>query len=165
MVKDVGNLQKDFRILLNKVLEPKVAKLLWKHYKSDTLQLYSWTPSDVGIDGLTSLYFERKQYKKSRKKLVYLYINTNVIMSNSVCWRMSILLHELGHAIHFFDSHVTKKCTVLPHLHHGKCWKNVLKNKIRRCNKELKACASLEESPQEGCQSMKECKWCLTKRM
>ena len=165
MVKNDGNLQKDLKLLLKKVIKPKAALLLRNHFKNDTLRLYSWTPRDRGLDGLTSLYFERKQYKKPRKKLVYLYINTNVILSNSVCWRMSILLHELAHAIHYFDSHVTKTCPILPHLHHGKCWKNVLKNKIRRCNMDLKACASLEESPEEGCQSMKECKWCHTKMM
>ena len=165
MVKNDGNLQKDLRILLDKVIEPKAALLLRNHFKNDTLRLYSWTPRDRGLDGLTSLFFERKQYKKPRKKLVYLYIDTSVLKSNSVCWRMSILLHELAHAIHFFDSHVSKNHPILPHLHHGKCWKNKLDKIIRRCNMDLKACASLEESPSERCQSKDECKWCYNEKM
>lgn len=159
--KDVSDLdvllQRDCDLLLNKVLKSEEASLLRKHLEKGTLNLYIWENHKKGTDGLTEVDYRLK--KKNFQKYVNIYIEENVLQSGSVCWRLGVLLHELGHAIHFFSPKVTRKRPVKPVDHHGECWKNVLEKAVKRGN--LKICSILETSPEEGCQFKDVCQWCV----
>ena len=147
-------LQKDFDALVKNILKSQQSSLLIECHKSEVLKLWSWSRRKRGIDGLTTL-----KYDKKKNKYVDVYIEEKVLRSDCVCWRMAVLLHELGHALHYFSKKVTKKKPVKPCQNHGKCWKNVLKKAVKRGN--LKICASWIESPEERCQFKGACQWCL----
>ena len=149
-------LKRDFDNLINNVLKPEKASFLSEQYIKGLLRLFVWMPSELGRDGETGDVY------KEGVKYVDIQIEENVLKSGSVCWRMAVLLHELVHAIHLFSPEVSEGKLVKPDEHHGDCWEEIIQKHIKRGN--LKICAALETSPEEGCQFQDVCQWCLPHR-
>ena len=156
----------DFEVLSNQVLNHVQSTFLQRQIEKKLLTLCACTENVQGIDGLTT--FETQNLMKVGKKKPYnrkhvkVCVNKKVLKSSVMCWRLAVLLHELGHALHFFSNHVSINRLVQSHLHHGKCWKKTLERAIRggKKNEKLKLCAGFEESPSETCLFKGTCSWC-----
>ena len=82
-------------------------------------------------------------------------IKRKVAMSKHVCWRMSVLLHELAHALHHFSS----KSPIMEDETHGEDWMIQITSTMERGG--LKECAKKLKSPGASCIYKKECTWCI----
>ena len=180
-----GILLNDLKTLRQKVLKDGQSKILDRQLEKKLLAFRACTAN--GLDGLTimkslPLMQKRVGTKKNKKpfklcismkplmqkkvqknrKHVKVCINKQVLMSRFVCWRLAVLLHELGHALHFFSNRVPINQVVPSHLHHGKCWKNTLYGAIKddEDNEKLMMFAGSLESPTEACVYGGPCPWC-----
>ena len=176
-----GILLNDLETLHQKVLKDGQSKILDRQLEKKLLAFRACTGK--GLDGLTILKSlpliqkrvqkNKKPFKVSKKPLmqkkvqknrkhVKVCISKQVLMSPVVCWRLAVLLHELGHALHFFSNRVPINQVVPSHLHHGKCWKNTLNNAVKDSedNKKLMMSARSLESPTEACVYGGPCPWC-----
>ena len=157
-----GILLQDFEVLREKVLVKDQSKFLDGRLEKKLLAFRAATGK--GLDGST--IGPTKKGKKNRKQ-VTVCVSKDVLMSHVKCWRLAVLLHKLGHALHFFSNRVTINKVVPTHLHHGKCWKNMLYRAIKddKDNEKLKSCAGSEESPKETCLYGGLCPWCGPKKL
>ena len=79
------------------------------------------------------------------------------------CWRMSVMIHEIGHAIHYIETEI-EEGKPLPRIDdHGQCWEKILKDIAVRGN--LKNCAFLESSPRPKCLFKGDCLYCLAEEL
>lgn len=139
-------------------MKDEPAERLKKMYDSKDLQLTISNPKKTDNDGIAKLYYDKDVYGK---KYVYIDVTKKVMNSKYVCWRMSILLHELGHCLQFMDDKVTPKKPVPAHEIHGDAWENELKKSV--CRGKLKVFSFLERSPKAKCLFQRNCLWCSTK--
>ena len=82
-------------------------------------------------------------------------IKKSVAESKYICWKMSVLLHELAHVLHYFNA----DNPILKEDIHGLDWMVKVKTAIHRGG--LKKCAKEERSPHPSCLYKRNCIWCL----
>ena len=82
----------DFSYILKNFLHAKFAKQLSKEVKKGNIRFQ--VIRDLGLDGQTN-FGERG---------VIIQIKKDVVKSKFKCWRRAVVCHELGHALHFFET-------------------------------------------------------------
>lgn len=146
------NLRIDFLSVINYYFKNETSVLLSKLVESRQLTLEVESDENQTNDGEATLFYIGK--KKKRKKIIEIKIKDSVNKSEFVCWRLACLIHELGHAIHFWFTKDPPKKIV----HHGDCWENLLKRNGVKGN--LKECAMKVVSPKAQCIYKTLCIWC-----
>ena len=102
---------------------------------------------DLGLDGQTN-FGERG---------VLIKIKQDVAKSKFTCWRRAVVCHELGHALHFFETNGQ----IWEGEEHGEEWKNLMISAVK--DGLLKDCAKELESPKEMCifkENKEKCQLC-----
>ena len=132
--------ESDFLNLIKHRIKKTYAAQLLEKWKSGNLKFA--VSKTLGNDGETD--FLRNTVTIKRK----------VAMSKHVCWRMSVLLHELAHMLHHFSS----KSPIMEDETHGDDWMIQVTSTIERGG--LKECAKKLKSPDASCIYKKVCIWC-----
>ena len=149
------NLRTDFQSVLNYYFKKETSVLLSKLVESGQLTLEIESDEKQKNDGEATLFYIGEEPKKTKQ--IEIRIKKSVTKSEFVCWRLACLIHELGHAIHFWFSKNPPKQIV----HHGRCWKKLVKRNGVRGN--LKECAMKVASPKAQCIYKTMCIWCSPK--
>ena len=123
----------DFSYILKNYLHEKFAKQLSKEVKKGNIRFQ--VIRDLGLDGQTN-FGERG---------VIIQIKKDVVKSKFKCWRRAVVCHELGHALHFFETNGQ----IWEGEEHGEEWKNLMISAVK--DGLLKDCAKELESPKEMC--------------
>ena len=123
----------DFSYILKNYLHEKFAKQLSKEVKKGNIRFQ--VIRDLGLDGQTN-FGERG---------VLIKIKQDVAKSKFTCWRRAVVCHELGHALHFFETNGQ----IWEGEEHGEEWKNLMISAVK--DGLLKDCAKELESPKEMC--------------
>ena len=135
----------DFSYILKNYLHEKFAKQLSKEVKKGNIRFQ--VIRDLGLDGQTN-FGERG---------VLIKIKQDVAKSKFTCWRRAVVCHELGHALHFFETNGQ----IWEGEEHGEEWKNLMISAVK--DGLLKDCAKELESPKEMCifkENKKKCQLC-----
>ena len=141
------NVETDFlNAVKHRIKKPYSAQLL-EQWKSGNLKLR--VSKKLKKDGETSFDEKNRTIKQSTVT-----IKKKVALSKHICWRMSILLHELAHVLHYFNT----KGPIYEDETHGKEWMIELKSTIERGG--LKECAKKLRSPSPRCIYKQICLWC-----
>ena len=140
--------ESDFLNLIKYRIKKTYAAQLLQQWRSGNLKFT--VSKTLENDGETS--FLSKTTTAIKKSTVT--IQRKVAMSKHVCWRMSILLHELAHVLHYFNT----KGPIYVDETHGKEWMVELKSTIERGG--LKECAKKLRSPSPRCIYKQICLWC-----
>ena len=141
------NVKTDFlNAVKHRIKKPYSAQLL-EQWKSGNLKLR--VSKKLKKDGETSFDEKNRTIKQSTVT-----IKKKVALSKHICWRMSILLHELAHVLHYFNT----KGPIYVDETHGKKWMVELKSTIERGG--LKECAKKLRSPSPRCIYKQICLWC-----
>ena len=140
------NLETDFlNVVKYRIKKPYSAQLL-KQWKSGNLKFR--VSKTLKKDGVTSFGDQTRTIKESTVT-----IKKKVALSKHICWRMSILLHEIAHVLHHFN-----KGPIYEGEQHGDEWMIELKSTIERGG--LKECAKKLRSPSPRCIYKQICPWC-----
>ena len=123
----------DFSYILKNYLHEKFAKQLSKEVKKGNIRFQ--VIRDLGLDGQTNF----------GEKGVLIKIKQDVAKSKFTCWRRAVVCHELGHALHFFETNGQ----IWEGEEHGEEWKNLMISAVK--DGLLKDCAKELESPKEMC--------------
>ena len=123
----------DFSYIVKNYLHEKFAKQLSKEVKKGNIRFQ--VIRDLGLDGQTN-FGERGVLIKIKK---------DVAKSKFTCWRRAVVCHELGHALHFFETNGQ----IWKGEEHGEEWKNLMISTVK--DGLLKDCAKELESPKEMC--------------
>ena len=143
--------ESDFLNLIKYRIKKTYAAQLLEQWRSGNLKFT--VSKTLETDGETSfLYKNTTAIKKSTVT-----IQRKVAMSKNVCWRMSILLHELAHVLHYFNI----KRQIMNDETHGQDWMIKLTTAIERGG--LKECAKKLESTDPACIYKQNCIWCTPK--
>ena len=141
------NVETDFlNAVKHRIKKPYSAQLL-EQWKSGNLKFR--VSKKLKKDGETSFDEKNRTIKQSTVT-----IKKKVALSKHICWRMSILLHELAHVLHYFNT----KGPIYEDETHGKEWMIELKSTIERGG--LKECAKKLRSPSPRCIYKQICLWC-----
>ena len=141
------NVETDFlNAVKHRIKKPYSAQLL-EQWKSGNLKFR--VSKKLKKDGETSFDEKNRMIKQSTVT-----IKKKVALSKHICWRMSILLHELAHVLHYFNT----KGPIYEDETHGKEWMIELKSTIERGG--LKECAKKLRSPSPRCIYKQICLWC-----
>ena len=135
----------DFSYILKNYLHEKFAKQLAKEVKKGNIRFQ--VIRDLGLDGQTN-FGERG---------VLIKIKQDVAKSKFTCWRRAVVCHELGHALHFFETNGQ----IWEGEEHGEEWKNLMISAVK--DGLLKDCAKELESPKEMCifkENKEKCQLC-----
>ena len=135
----------DFSYILKNLLLEKFAKKLSKEVKKGNIRFQ--VIRDLGLDGQTN-FGERG---------VLIKIKQDVAKSKFTCWRRAVVCHELGHALHFFETNGQ----IWEGEEHGEEWKNLMISAVK--DGLLKDCAKELESPKEMCifkENKEKCQLC-----
>ena len=154
--KEKECLKKDFDIVVKCLLKDEPKKKVQKWLMSKELELDVSDSKNNRNDGDCYLYFDKK-----KKKSIKIAMTKKVMNTKFICWRMSILIHEIGYFLQFMEGSVTKDNLIPEHEHHGGAWANILKESVSRS--KLKISAFAERSSKAKCLFSKHCKWCSTK--
>ena len=100
----------DFSYIVKNYLHEKFAKQLSKEEKKGNIRFQ--VIRDLGLDGQTN-FGERG---------VIIQIKKDVVKSKFKCWRRAVVCHELGHALHFFETNGQ----IREGEEHGTVWKNMM---------------------------------------
>jgi hypothetical protein len=146
------NLRTDFLSVINYYFKKETSVLLSKLVECGQLTLDVESDENQTNDGEATLFYIGE--KPERTKQIEITIKESVAKSEFVCWRLACLIHELGHAIHFWESEDPPEKIV----HHGDCWENLVKRNGVKGN--LKECAIKEVSPNAQCIYQTLCIWC-----
>ena len=146
------NLASDFESLLENMLKKDSADLLRKECGVGNLKIVV-DKKLVKEDGETT--FEKFNDSESKKTTVK--IKKSVADTVHVCWRMSILLHELLHALHF----LSKEEDIFEDQTHGEDWRELFLKATQRGG--IKECAQKLVSPLPRCIYKRNCIWCPAK--
>ena len=136
------NVETDFLNVVKHRIKKTYSAQLLKQWKSGNLKFR--VSKTLKKDGETS-FDKMKQSTVTIKK--------KVALSKHICWRMSILLHELAHVLHHFN-----KGPIYEGEQHGDEWMIELKSTIERGG--LKECAKKLRSPSPRCIYKQICPWC-----
>ena len=139
--------EEDFSYVVNNYIHAEFALQLSKEVKKGNIRFQ--VTRDLEVDGQTNLY------KRKRKCLIK--IKRDVVKSKFTCWRRAVVCHELGHALHYFESNGQ----IWKGQEHGKVWKNVMESSIKEGI--LKYCAKKLKSPPEKCIFKHDCDICAPK--
>ena len=141
------NVETDFlNVVKYRIKKPYSAQLL-KQWKSGNLKFR--VSKTLKKDGVTSFGDQTRTIKESTVT-----IKKKVALSKHICWRMSILLHEIAHVLHHFN-----KGPIYEGEQHGDEWMTELKSTIERGG--LKECAKKLRSPSPRCIYKQICPWCI----
>ena len=135
----------DFSYIVKNYLHEKFAKQLSKEVKKGNIRFQ--VIRDLGLDGQTN-FGERGVLIKIKK---------DVAKSKFTCWRRAVVCHELGHALHFFETNGQ----IWEGEEHGEEWKNLMISAVK--DGLLKDCAKELESPKEMCifkENKEKCQLC-----
>ena len=135
----------DFSYILKNYLHEKFAKQLSKEVTKGNIRFQ--VIRDLGLDGQTN-FGERG---------VLIKIKQDVAKSKFTCWRRAVVCHELGHALHFFETNGQ----IWEGKEHGEEWKNLMISAVK--DGLLKDCAKELESPKEMCifkENKEKCQLC-----
>ena len=135
----------DFSYIVSNLLYEKFAKQLSKEMKKGNI-LFK-VIRNLGFDGRTN-FGERG---------VIIQIKKDVVKSKFKCWRRAVVCHELGHALHFFETNGQ----IWEGEEHGEEWKNLMISAVK--DGLLKDCAKELESPKEMCifkENKEKCQLC-----
>ena len=135
----------DFSYILKNYLNEKFAKQLSKEVKKGNIRFQ--VIRDLGLDGQTN-FGERG---------VLIKIKQDVAKSKFTSWRRAVVCHELGHALHFFETNGQ----IWEGEEHGEEWKNLMISAVK--DGLLKDCAKELESPKEMCifkENKEKCQLC-----
>ena len=102
----------DFTYIVKKFLHEKFAKQLSKEVKKGNIRFQ--VTRDLGLDGETNF--------GKRKRRCLIKIKRDAVKSKFACWRRAVVCHELGHALHYFETNGH----IFEGEEHGKVWKNVM---------------------------------------
>ena len=133
------NLRTDFLSVINYYFKKETSVLLSKLVECGQLTLDVESDENQTNDGEATLFYIGE--KPERTKQIEITIKESVAKTEFVCWRLACLIHELGHAIHFWESEDPPDKIV----HHGDCWENLVKRNGVKGN--LKECAMKVVSP------------------
>ena len=137
----------DFSYILKNYLHEKFAKQLSKEVKKGNIRFQ--VTRDLEVDGQTNLY------KRKRKCLIK--IKRDVVKSKFTCWRRAVVCHELGHALHYFETNGQ----IWKGQEHGKVWKNMMASAVKEGI--FKTCARRLKSPPPQCILKPDCDLCAPK--
>ena len=143
-----ANVESDFLNLIKYRIKKTYAAQLLEQWKTGNLKFA--VSKTLENDGETS--FLVKNPRIIKKSTVT--IKTKVALSKHVCWRMSILLHELAHVVHYLN--INRQ--IMKDETHGEDWMMKVTKTIERGG--LKKCAKKLESPDPACIYKKKCVWC-----
>ena len=141
------NVEADFLNLVKNRIKKTYSAQLLEQWKSGNLKFR--VSKTLKKDGVTSFGDQTRTIKESTVT-----IKKKVALSKHICWRMSILLHELAHVLHYFNA----KGPIYVGETHGEEWMIELKSTIERGG--LKECAKKLRSPSPGCIYKQVCLWC-----
>ena len=139
--------EEDFTYIVNNYLHKEYAEQLLNEWQNENIRFQ--VTRDLEVDGETNLA------KRKRKCLIK--IKRVVAKSKFTCWRRAIVCHELGHALHFFETNGQ----IWEGEEHGKVWKNVMASAIKEGI--FKTCAKRIRSPPEHCIFKQDCDLCTPK--
>ena len=93
------NLRTDFNSVINYYFKKEISVLLSKLVESGQLTLEVESDEKTNKkDGETKLFYIGEEPEWTKQ--IEIRIKDSVTKSEFVCWRLSCLIHELGHAIH-----------------------------------------------------------------
>ena len=81
-------------------------------------------------------------------------LKKDVAKSKFKCWRRAVVCHELGHALHFFETNGQ----IWEGEEHGKVWKNMMASAVKEGI--FKTCARRLKSPPPQCILKPDCDLC-----
>ena len=137
--------EEDFSYVVNNYIHAEFALQLSKEVKKGNICFK--VIRDLGLDGQTN-FGERG---------VLIKIKQDVAKSKFTCWRRAVVCHELGHALHFFETNGQ----LWEGEEHGEEWKNLMISAVK--DGLLKDCAKELESPKEMCifkENKEKCQLC-----
>ena len=140
------NVETDFLNVVKHRIKKTYSAQLLKQWESGNLKFR--VSKTLKKDGETSFDKKTRTIKQSTVT-----IKKKVALSKHICWRMSILLHELAHVLHHFN-----KGPIYEGEEHGDEWMIELKSTIERGG--LKECAKKLRSPSPRCIYKQICPWC-----
>ena len=139
--------EQDFSYIVKNYIHEKFAKQLSKEWKKGNIRFQ--VTRDLGLDGETNF--------GKRKRRCLIKIKRDAVKSKFACWRRAVVCHELGHALHYFETNGQ----IFEGEEHGKVWKNVMESSIKEGI--FKTCAKKLKSPTEQCIFKQDCDLCTTK--
>ena len=139
--------EQDFSYIVKNYIHEKFAKQLSKEWKKGNIRFQ--VTRDLGLDGETNF--------GKRKRRCLIKIKRDAVKSKFACWRRAVVCHELGHALHYFETNGQ----IFEGEEHGKVWKNVMESSIKEGI--FKTCAKKLKSPHEQCIFKQDCDLCTTK--
>ena len=146
------NVETDFLNAVKHRMKKPYSDQLLEQWKSGNLKFR--VSKTLKKDGETSFDEKNRTIKQSTVT-----IKKKVALSKHICWRMSILLHELAHVLHYFNI----KRQIMNDETHGQDWMIKLTTAIERGG--LKECAKKLESTDPACIYKLNCIWCTNARM
>ena len=141
------NVETDFLNVVKYRIKKTYSAQLLEQWKSGNLKFR--VSKTLKKDGVTSFGDQTRTIKESTVT-----IKKKVALSKHICWRMSILLHEIAHVLHHFN-----KGPIYEGEQHGDEWMTELKSTIERGG--LKECAKKLRSPSPRCIYKQICPWCI----
>ena len=139
--------EQDFSYIVKNFIHKKFVKQLSNEWENENIRFQ--VTRDLGLDGETNF--------GKRKRRCLIKIKRVVVKSKFTCWRRAIVCHELGHALHYFDTNGQ----IWEGQEHGKVWKNVMASAIKEGI--FKTCAKRLNSPPEQCIFKQDCDLCAPK--
>ena len=136
--------EQDFRYVVKSCIKKKYAKQLLNDWENGNIRFQ--VTQDFGLDG------ENNFGKRIRRCLIK--IKRDTALTNHICWRRAIVLHELGHALHYFDTNGQ----IFEGEEHGEDWKNMMASALKEG--VLKTCAKKLRSPTAACIFKQDCDLC-----
>ena len=142
-----ANVETDFLNVVKHKIKKSYSAQLLEQWKSGKLKFR--VSKTLEKDGETSFDEWTSPIRRSTVT-----IKKKVALSKHICWRMSILLHEIAHVLHHFN-----KGPIYEGEEHGDEWMIELKTTIERGG--LKECAKKLRSPSPRCIYKQICPWCI----
>ena len=137
----------DFSYIVKNYLNDKFGKLLSEEMKKGNIRFQ--VTRDLEVDGETN-------WPKSERG-VLIKIKKDVAKSKFKCWRRAVVCHELGHALHYFETNGQ----IWEGEEHGKVWKNMMASAVKEGI--FKTCARRLKSPPPQCILKPDCDLCAPK--
>ena len=139
--------EEDFSYVVNNYIHGEFAEQLSKEVKKGNIRFQ--VTRDLEVDGETN-------WLKSERG-VLIKIKKDVAKSKFKCWRRAVVCHELGHALHYFETNGQ----IWEGEEHGKVWKNMMASAVKEGI--FKTCARRLKSPPPQCILKPDCDLCAPK--
>ena len=109
--------EEDFRYVVKNYILKKYATQLLNEWENENIRFQ--VSRDLDLDGEINL--------SKRKRRVLIKIKRDVAKSKFTCWRRAVVCHELGHALHYFETNGQ----IFEGEEHGKEWKKWMASAIK----------------------------------